>query len=136
MLYLVYEIKGRTSSGHYAKLEALAAFVFGYGLSLDGRFWKAIDRHYVLALLLTVVLSGIKLVLISEIESIRPEGMVTAYSSDYFIYSIVVGFNAWFRTIALLGLARRFLCFNNLFLKYFNRASYPYLHIASNADDL
>ena len=54
-----------------------------------------------------------------------PAFSTPAYSLNYFLYSAVFCFNIWFWVLALLGLSQRYLSFNNSFLKYFNRASYP-----------
>ncbi len=99
----------------------LIAFVLGYVICLDERFWKAIDRHFRISLLL----GGICAIVVFWMSFRMPAFSTPQYTSRYMLYSILFGFNTWFWIVALLGLARRFLSQSNTFLKYFSRASYP-----------
>jgi peptidoglycan/LPS O-acetylase OafA/YrhL len=47
------------------------------------------------------------------------------YSVGYVLYQMLRGVNSWFWVVALLGLGRRYLNFNNSLLQYASEAAYP-----------
>lgn len=94
-------------------------FIYGYLLASDERFWEAVDRHMAVALVLVVsyhlFVQVMKYVLTSEI----PDWLIA-------IHKILYGFAPWLLLIAILGYGKRYLNFNNGFLRYAAEASYPY----------
>jgi hypothetical protein len=100
----------------------LTAFIYGFVISLNDRFWHSIDQHCWIALLLGILCSPFVMVMRSEV----PTFSAPAFTTEYMLYSILFGFNTWFWMVALLGIARQFLSFRNGFLNYFNAASYPF----------
>ncbi len=100
----------------------LTAFVFGFLICLDERFWQAIDGHFRISLLCGVVC----FLLVLAMRLGMPTFSTPAYSPRYMLYATLFGFNTWFWILTMLGLARRFLSGTNSFLKYFSQASYPF----------
>ncbi|MFH1716465.1 MAG: acyltransferase [Planctomycetota bacterium] len=105
----------------------LTAFLYGYMLCRDQRFWQSIDRYLKILLPLAVLLTS--LVVFMRFE--MPEFSKPAYTSRYMFYSLFFGFHTWFCILAAVALAKRFLRSTNRFLDYFSRASYPFyiLHL-------
>lgn len=100
----------------------LAAFVYGFVLMVDNRFWQAIDRVFKRALWLGLGAALAKFLLSLLIPGIgRPD-----YTIGYTVFSLVNGLNTWFWIVGILGLARKKLTFNTPFLSYFTRISYAF----------
>ncbi|CAA9337558.1 hypothetical protein AVDCRST_MAG94-2176 [uncultured Leptolyngbya sp.] len=99
----------------------LLYFFYGYLICSDNRFREAIDKHLGVALGLAVLCMGILLGL-WQTNSIPDRG----YSFTYVVYQCFRGCNAWFWTVMLLGLGRRYLNFNNTLLQYANEVAYPF----------
>lgn len=96
-------------------------FIYGYVICADPRFGEAIDKHLKIALIMAVASMLVLLQLwISEIIPNR------GYSLGYILYQMFRGVNSWLWIVALLGLARRYLNFNNSVLQYATQASYPF----------
>jgi hypothetical protein len=100
----------------------LIAFILGFLICLDERFWKTIDRHFKISL----ILGGICSTVVFYMQFRLPTFSTPQYTVRYVVYSTLFGFNTWFWVMGLLGLARRFLPHSNRFLKYFSPASYPF----------
>ena len=100
----------------------LIAFILGFLICLDGRFWKTIDRHFKVSL----VFGGICTTVVFYMHFKMPAFSTPQYTVPYIVYSILFGFNTWLWVMGILGLARRFLPHSNRFLKYFSTASYPF----------
>lgn len=96
-------------------------FIYGYLICADARFEKAIDKHLRIALILAVVSMSVFLGLWAS--NIIPE---RGYSPGYVLYQMFRGINSWFWIVALLGLGRKYLNFNNWVLQYANQAAYPF----------
>jgi len=105
----------------------LTAFLYGYMLCRDRRFWQSVDRHMRILLPLAVLLTSF--VVLMRLR--MPEFSIPAYTWRYMFYSLFFGFHTWFCILAAVALVRRFLCFTNRFLMFFSRASYPFyiLHL-------
>ncbi|MFC1608052.1 acyltransferase family protein, partial [Candidatus Latescibacterota bacterium] len=99
----------------------LLAFLLGYVFCLDERFRGIIDRSFKPALVSGMCLAPVIVIMRNDFTSLA----TPAYTMGYFTYSVVFGLSTWFWILALLGLSGRYLNFNNGFLRYFNRASYP-----------
>lgn len=99
----------------------LLYFIYGYLICSDDRFGEAIDKHLDAALGLAIVWMSILLGL-WQTHNIPDRG----YSLAYVLYQCFRGCNAWFWVVALLGLGRRYLNFNNKLLQYANEAAYPF----------
>lgn len=98
----------------------LAYFVYGFVLCSDERFGRAIYRHRTIALLFAVL--GMFALFGLRLTGSLPE---RGYSLGYVLYQMLRGFNSWCWVLILLAFAQRYLSFNNHFLSYANRASYP-----------
>lgn len=96
-------------------------FIYGYLICADARFEQAIDKHLRIALILAVVSMSIFLGLWAN-QIIPNRG----YFLPYVLYQMFRGINSWFWIVALLGLGRRYLNFNNWVLQYANQAAYPF----------
>ncbi len=105
----------------------LTAFLYGYMLCRDQKFWQSVDRH--LRTLLPLAILFTSLVVFMRLK--MPELSTPAYTLRYIFYSLFFGFHTWFCILAAVGIARRFLRTTNKFLNYFSRASYPFyiLHL-------
>jgi peptidoglycan/LPS O-acetylase OafA/YrhL len=88
---------------------------------MDERFWEAIQKRFLIFLLLGAVLAPTEIFMYFKL----PAFSTPAHTLNYFIYSSILCFNIWFWVLALVGLSRRYLSFSNSFLHYFNKASYP-----------
>ncbi|MBN2070182.1 MAG: acyltransferase family protein [Candidatus Krumholzibacteriota bacterium] len=100
----------------------MAAFIFGFIIAGDHKWADAIKRHTVISIFLGVALSAAKLFMENKAGSFS----TPAYTPRYVLFSLVAGFNTWAWAIAILGLASRTLTFENRFLRYFSRISYPF----------
>jgi surface polysaccharide O-acyltransferase-like enzyme len=98
----------------------LLYFIYGYFLSSDEQFGRAIDRHWrtaaALGLFGTACIFGL---------------WTTGNTPDYYywpgcvLYQAFRGLNTWFLVLAVLGFARRYLNVHHPFLKYAGEAAYP-----------
>jgi peptidoglycan/LPS O-acetylase OafA/YrhL len=96
-------------------------FIYGYIICADARFGEAIDKHLKIALIMAIASMSVLLQLwVSDIIPNR------GYSLEYVLYQMFRGVNSWLWIVALLGLARRYLNFNNSVLQYATQASYPF----------
>ena len=96
-------------------------FIYGYIICADARFGEAIDKHLKITLIMAIASMSVLLQLwVSDILPNR------GYSLGYILYQIFRGVNSWLWIVALLGLARRYLNFNNSVLQYATQASYPF----------
>lgn len=96
-------------------------FIYGYIICSDARFGQAIDRHLRSELLMAVASMSVLFGLWGT-DIVPTRG----YSLEYILYQMFRGVNSWFWVIALLGLGRRYLNFNNRVLQYGSEASYPF----------
>jgi hypothetical protein len=101
----------------------LYTFISGYILFSDERFQQAIDREWVLALVLAAT-SSVGTVVLSwlDLGLTRQDPLYWAF---YVLNGFVLRLGTWTWLILLLGLASKFLRFNNKFLEYASPASYP-----------
>jgi peptidoglycan/LPS O-acetylase OafA/YrhL len=95
-------------------------FVYGFLLCSDMRFRQAIAQSLKLMLFIAVV--TMSLILGIQATNILP---VRGYSWGYILYQMLRGCNSWFWVIAIVGLAQRYLAFNNNILQYTAQAAYP-----------
>lgn len=92
-------------------------FIYGYVICADPKFEEAIDKHLKIALIMAIASMSVLLQLwISEIIPNR------SYSLGYVLYQMFRGINSWLWIVALLGLARKYLNFNNSVLQYATQA--------------
>ena len=98
-------------------------FVYGYVLLSDDRFERSIDREWKAALGLAVASSAGRVALVSFGSSLTMEHAL--YWVHYVLEGIAFRLGTWAWLVFLLGLARRYLRFNNRFLKYASPATYP-----------
>jgi glucan biosynthesis protein C len=101
--------------------EYLFYFVFGYLFCADRRFWDAIERHAIPALVLTGVASAAGIYL--ELSNAVP---AVGYSAARFGALGLFTLCGWCWIVAFLGMARKFLSFSNRFLSYANEAVLPF----------
>jgi glucans biosynthesis protein C len=100
----------------------LDLFICGFVLIGDRRFESAVDRALPLALVVTIILF---LVLpVARLQVDTSQAFVTHW--DYSLVKISMGLLGWSSLLVMLGLARRFLSFENTFLRYARDASYPF----------
>jgi glucans biosynthesis protein C len=98
----------------------LIYYCYGYLIYSGSRLGQMIDRQHVLLLRVAIVCMSILLQL--WITDTVPD---RGYSLAYMVYQAFRGFNSWCWVIALVGLTRSHLNFNNDLLKYASEASYP-----------
>ena len=98
----------------------MALFIAGFVLVSQSSFEEAIDRLLRPALLLGTVTMAIHV----AVSLMQPHWAEFAWQS--ILYDFVRDFNMWFWILALLGLGRRFLSFENSVLRYANEAAYPF----------
>jgi len=96
-------------------------FIYGYLICSNARLGQAIDRHLKIALVMAV--ASMSLLFELWANDILPN---RGYSLGYVLYQMFRSINSWFWVVALLGLGRRYLNFNNRVLQYANEASYPF----------
>lgn len=96
-------------------------FIYGYLICSDARFGHAINRHLKVSLVMAIAS-------ISVIFGLWANDMLPnrGYSVGYVLYQMFRGVNSWFWVVALLGLGRRYLNFNNSLLQYAREAAYPF----------
>lgn len=98
----------------------LCYFIYGYLICSDARLGQAIDRQLKITLVMAVAFMSLLFSLWAS--NILPN---RGYSLEYVLYQMFRGVNSWFWVVALLGLGRRYLNFNNKLLQYANEAAYP-----------
>jgi len=96
-------------------------FIYGYLFCADGRFWQAVDRHKVWALIMALMMTAAD-AYVELSERVPPLG----YSPANILFTCLRCFTTWFWILAILGYARKFLSFTNRFLKYGNEAVLPF----------
>lgn len=101
--------------------EYLFYFVFGYLFCADRRFWDAIQRYAIPALVLAGATSaaGTYLVLSNSVPAI-------GYSAARFGALGLFTLCGWCWIVTFLGMASKFLSFSNRFLSYANEAVLPF----------
>lgn len=95
-------------------------FIYGY-LIADARFGQAIDKHLKVSVIMAI--TSMSLLFGLWANDILPN---RGYSVGYVLYQMFRGINSWFWVVALLGLGRRYLNFNNSLLQYASEAAYPF----------
>jgi peptidoglycan/LPS O-acetylase OafA/YrhL len=95
-------------------------FIYGYLICSDARFGQAINRHLKISLIMAI--SSISVMFGLWANNMLPN---RGYSVGYVLYQMLRGVNSWFWVVALLGLGRRYLNFNNSLLQYASEAAYP-----------
>jgi glucans biosynthesis protein C len=98
----------------------LLYFVYGYFLTSDQRFSKAIEHHQRVSV--TLGLLGIILIFALWMTGNIPDYY---YWPGCILYQAFRGLNTWFLVLAVLGLAHRYLNMNHPFLEYTAEAAYP-----------
>ncbi|NEO76945.1 acyltransferase family protein [Moorena sp. SIO4G3] len=109
----------------------LLAFIIGYIICMDKKNTDIIDCNLRLWIGIWSISTLIIVVMISaDFPTIfyRP---TPTLSGQYCVYSLLAGLNTWSGLAAILGLAKKYLCFSNRFLSYMSRSSYMYyiLHL-------
>ncbi len=111
----------------------LTLFVYGYLLTADPRFRRAIARHTWIALGLGVMtfLVGLTWLLGGYPNEYAAHNNL---SVGWFLYMALRGFNAWFWLMAVLGLGQKYLNTNSTARQYLNEAALPIyiLHMPLN----
>ena len=105
----------------------LIAFLIGYIVSHNNQFWSVLEKSWKLFILFALICSGLVIWMTFSLPSFSTPD----YNADFFLYSIIAGFNTWFCMLAVLSLSSRFLNRKDRFLDYFSNASYPFyiLHL-------
>ena len=99
----------------------LAFFILAYVLASNSKFGQSIDRNRISALMLGIISS------MSIIALFALVGMEAILSVNfYIILSIIWAFNGWCWVITIIGFSRKFLNFNNKFLKISNELVLPF----------
>lgn len=96
-------------------------FIYGYLICSDARFGQAINRHLKVSLIMAIASFSVMFGLWAN--HMLP---IRGYSVGYVLYQMFRGANSWFWVVALLGLGRRCLNFNNSLLQYASQAAYPF----------
>jgi glucan biosynthesis protein C len=114
--------------------ELLSVFVFGFILSSDERFGRAMDRDWILALALAVASSVGMLILLNTNPSIVTDwvlGFGPTYALKTFKFQLLYALgctalrlNTWAWLVVIMAIARRCLSASSKFLTYAGRASY------------
>jgi hypothetical protein len=110
-------------------------FIFGFILYSDDRFEEAINRNWVLILILAIVSTGGMFAIFfagprGVSDSIMGYGldfpaMNNSYKAYYILGSTLLRLNTWTFILLLLWLAKRFLSAKNRALGYAGPAAYP-----------
>ena len=118
---VVYDIGGKSPFLY------LTLFIYGYVLVADARFQDTLERHAVGAAVLGAIATAPIVCLISGRPA--PEHPLTPV-----LIHLVYYLSRWCWLVAILGLGRRYLGFNNGILRYASEASYPFyiLHFLIN----
>ncbi|OGP61614.1 MAG: hypothetical protein A2V67_01760 [Deltaproteobacteria bacterium RBG_13_61_14] len=99
----------------------LTYFIYGYILSSDPRFGRAVDRSWKTALALALALFAV-LFWAMATDHDPPRG----YTPGFILFMLVLGFHSWFWLVAILGAGRKYLNFYHRALAYANPAAYPF----------
>jgi glucan biosynthesis protein C len=83
--------------------------------------WQSINRNRISALILGIISS---MSIFALFAVVGMEGILSA--NFYLILSIIGAFNGWCWVITILGFGRKFLNFNNKFLKISNELVLPF----------
>ncbi|MBI3166331.1 MAG: acyltransferase family protein, partial [Chloroflexi bacterium] len=102
--------------GGWSPFTYLIIFISGYFIATDERFRLEIARLRFLSLTFGLLATIMGYLLAVEAE-------ISTYSV---VFSILRGFNTWCWLLAFLGLAAKYLNFDNGFLKYANEAILPF----------
>jgi hypothetical protein len=96
-------------------------FIYGFIFYSEVNFEQAIEQNRKLFLLLSVITMSV--LLKWQASDILP---LRSYSWQYICYQMFRGLNSLCWVIALVGLAQKYLSFNNGLLQYASQASYPF----------
>jgi len=99
----------------------LYLFILGFVICSEERFWRAIERHGLAALVCGVATTTIGIAWYASDTDPRPD-----YSPAWTLLMVLRAFNAWFWMIALLSAGKRYLSFSNGLLPYVREGSYPF----------
>jgi len=99
----------------------LYLFILGFVICSDGRFWRAVERHGLVALVCGIVTVSIGVGL-----HVAGKAPARGYSVGWSLYMVLRAFNAWFWMIAILSAGMKYLSFGNGLLRYVREGSYPF----------
>lgn len=109
----------------------MLAFIIGYIIFFDENMTDIIDYHWQLWMFIFSISTVIRVVIIIAGFPTMFSNQTPTLSGQYCVYSLLAGLNTWSGIAAILGLAKKYLCFSNSFLSYMSRGSYMYyiLHL-------
>jgi glucan biosynthesis protein C len=96
-------------------------FFLGFLFYCDERFGRAVDDYLKPALVMAVVCAAAFLTMLCTVGLDSQKAFL-----DGFLVDALFSFGTWFWLLALVGLGRRYLRFENGFLRYANPGSYPF----------
>lgn len=96
-------------------------FLLGYFAAKNSRFWQSVDRTLPMALLLVVLIAGLRL----YIRTYHWDFYISLYD-DVPVMPVVQVLYAWSFIVMLLGLAQRYLNHPSKLLTYFTSAVFCY----------
>jgi len=99
----------------------LYLFVLGFVICSDARFWRAVERHGLAALVCGIVTTSIGIGLY-----LTGKAPARGYSLGWSLFMVLRAFNAWFWMIAILSAGMKYLSFSSSLLRYVREASYPF----------
>ena len=107
------------------------AFIIGYIICINKKTTDIIDCNLRLWIGIWSISTVIIVVMIITDFPTAFSRPTPTLSGEYCIYSVLAGLNTWSGLAAILGLAKKYLCFSNSFISYMTRGSYMYyiLHL-------
>jgi len=109
-----------------SSFQYITCFIYGYLISSDDRIWRAVERHWKVSGLASVILNVILMVSAPGRGPLKPgyEGGL-----GQLVAVALRGFSSWLWLLLILGLGRKLLNFENRFLRYMREAFYPFFII-------
>ncbi|NIA15349.1 MAG: acyltransferase family protein [Nitrospiraceae bacterium] len=99
----------------------LCLYVIGFLIASDERFWRAIERHGVAALIGGILTTALGIGLMLKEWWVEP-----GWSLPWILLMFLSAFRTWFWVVAILAAGSKFLRIENRLLPHVREGSYPF----------